>query len=212
MGFSGASSKPHGCLYFLVLVADEWRTRGRMSSTWVSSDWPIAPPPLKAVGAVLRDRPCLLWEAPGEQAGWTPPSCPPTSCQTQEALPGMGPFPGSPSWESSRFSPSSVSGRRAQGSASFQAPPGHLSWQVSSWSLGSLLLAGPCPACGGGGGDVMNPWDLLLPLSYQQCCLPPVRVSFCECRAVSASRPLSAILSPSASYQPRIPETLRSCR
>ena len=66
----------------------------------------------------------------------------------------MGPFPGSPSWESSHFSPSSVSGRRAQGSASFQAPPGHLSWQVSSWSLGSLLLAGPCPACGGGGGDV----------------------------------------------------------
>lgn len=67
---------------------------------------------------------------------------------------------------------------------------------------------------GGGrrGGDVMNPWDLLLPLSYQQCCLPPVWVSFCECRAVSASRPLSAVLSPSASYQPRIPETLQSCR
>lgn len=86
-----------------------------------------------------------------------------------------------------------------------QALPGHLSWQVSSWSLGSLLLASPCPARGS---DAMNPWDLLLPLSYQQRYLPLVWVSFCECRAVSASRPLSAILSPSASHHPRIPKTL----
>lgn len=28
-------------------------------------------------------------------------------------------------------------------------PPGHLSWQVSSWSLGSLLLAGPLPYVAG---------------------------------------------------------------
>lgn len=87
--------------------------------------------------------------------------------------------------------------------------------QVGAWAA----CYSPAPALRGGGvgggrrgGDVMNPWDLLLPLSYQQCCLPPVWVSFCECRAVSASRPLSAVLSPSASYQPRIPETLQSCR
>ena len=57
-----------------------------------------------------------------------------------------------------------------------QAAPGHLSWQVSSWSLGSPLLTGPCPAWGS---VSMNPWDLLLPLSYLQCCLPSVSAKLC---------------------------------
>lgn len=45
-GFSRASSKPRGSLYFFVLVIDEWRSRGRISSTWVSAGWPSTLPPL----------------------------------------------------------------------------------------------------------------------------------------------------------------------
>lgn len=179
-----------------------------MSSTWVSADWPTAPQPLKAAGAVLRDSLAFYERHMGSrQAEPLLPVLPPAAklrrlsqewSPSQEVPPGRAPTSPPPLCL--------AGGPRAP--LPSQALPGHLSWQVSSWSLGSLLLASPCPARGS---DAMNPWDLLLPLSYQQHCLPPVWVSFCECRAVSASRPLSAILSPSASHHPRIPETLRSC-
>lgn len=181
-----------------------------MSSTWVSSDWPTAPPPLKAVGAVLQDRPCFPERHMGSRQAQTPPPVLPPVAKLKEALPGMGPFPGSPPGRASTSPPPLclAGGPRAP------LPSRPLldiclgRSQVGAWAA----CYSPAPALRGGGGgrqggDVMNPWDLLLPLSYQQCCLPPVWVSFCECRAVSASRPLSTVLSPSASYQPRIPET-----
>lgn len=82
--------------------------------------------------------------------------------------PGMGPFSGSPSWESSTSPPPLclAGGPRAPLPSRPLLDICLVRSQVGAWAACCCAA----PALRGAGGDVMNPWDLLLPLSYQQCC------------------------------------------